>query len=203
MARNFKREKSTKKPHPRILVICEDSKSSLNYLEEASQRYRSNATIRVIHTGKTNPYGIVEHAIKEKNNYEKIYCVIDRDEHDRWDESHVLAEKNNIEIIASYPCYEYWLFLHYRYSRKSYSREGNKSPADCMCDDLRNIPELSEYKKGQNKGLFYKLENNLATAKNRANRGLREVARDPLSANPSTRIHHLLDEFEAIGINTP
>lgn len=202
MARNFKREKNTKNPQPRILVICEDSKSSLNYLEEASQRYRSNATIRVIHMGKTNPYGIVEYAVKEKNNYEKIYCVIDRDEHDRWDDAQILAQQNYIEIIASYPCYEYWLFLHHRYSRKSYSREGNKSPADCMCSDLRNIPDFTEYKKGQNKGLFFKLENQLATAKRNAIRGLREVENDPTSSNPSTRIHLLLEAFEAIGSNT-
>jgi len=171
----------------------------LNYLEEASQKFRANAAVKISHPGKTNPLGIVEFAVKEKSNYEYIYCVLDRDEHEKWEESHTLANIHGIKIISSYPCYEFWLMLHFKYSRKSYMRQGDKSPADALSADLKKIDEFKEYKKGESKGLFYKLEDKLATATKHANRCLKEIAKDPEALNPSTTIHHLLNDFEKIG----
>lgn len=199
MPRDFTRKTGVRKVHPRILILCEDSTSSLTYLEEASQRYRSNAIVKISHPGKTHPIGIVDDAIKEKNNFDEIYCVLDRDEHDRWEESLQKAKDNNIEIIPSYPCYEYWLLLHFKYSRKSFNRQGNKSPGDALSADLKKIDFFKDYKKGSSKGLFFRLEEFLENAKSNAERCLKDVERDPVSVNPSTHIHKLIKKFIEVG----
>lgn len=199
MARDFTRKTGVKKVHPRVLVLCEDSTSSLNYLEEASQRYRSNAIVKIVHPGKTHPSGIIDDAIKQKKNYDAIYCVLDRDEHDRWDESLQKAKENNIEIIPSYPCYEYWLLLHFKYSRRAFNRQGKKSPGDVLNEELKKFDFFKDYKKGNSKGLFLKLEEFLERAKNNADRCLKDVEKDPVSVNPSTHIHKLIAKFIEVG----
>jgi RloB-like protein len=84
---SFGRAAAKFKPQPRVLVLCEDSKSALNYLVEASRHFRSHTIVKVAHGGRTDPLGIVEEAIwsLKREKFEKIYCVIDRDAHETFD----------------------------------------------------------------------------------------------------------------------
>ena len=102
------------RPQPRILIVCEDSKSGRIYLQEANQHFRSSVRIAVVHSGYTDPRGIVRYASRLRRTYEQIVCAIDRDEHPNFDEAVQLAATlPNVSVCASYPAFEYWLLLHF------------------------------------------------------------------------------------------
>ena len=105
-AASFKRGVARFKPQPRVLVLCEDAKSALNYLVDAARHFRSYAVVKVAHCGKTDPIGIVEEAIRVRNSFDKIFCVIDRDSHESFEaalnRSHQFSK--NVSIVRSYPC---------------------------------------------------------------------------------------------------
>ena len=121
---SFKRQKSKFKPQPKVLVICEDSKSGKRYLEDASLHFRVSVVVEITHCGKTDPLNIVKEAISRQGKFDHIFCAIDRDTHETFGEALKLVNTaKKVEIIASYPCFEFWLLLHFGYNRSSRPRE--------------------------------------------------------------------------------
>lgn len=200
MAKSFARNTAIYKTQPRVLVICEDTKSCKDYLEDAARNFRAHAHIEVAHCGNTDPLGIVNHAVKKMQAFESIYCAIDRDTHETFDEAERLAAKHasKITIIASYPCYEFWLLLHFGPNQKPQKAQGNLSAADCMVRDLCKIAEMADYSKGGSKGLFQKLLPKLNDARKYAGQVL-TAAIEVNDLNPSTKLHELIAAFEALG----
>jgi hypothetical protein len=80
-AESFNRSRPRYKQFPKVLVICEDSKSGLKYLSDASFHFRVTVEIEVSHCGRTDPKGIVEEALRRQKKLDHVYCVIDRDNH--------------------------------------------------------------------------------------------------------------------------
>jgi len=70
---SFRRGKPRFRPQPTALVICEDAKSSREYLQEASQYFRANFQIQIEHCGNTDPKGIVAAALKQRNAYDHSF----------------------------------------------------------------------------------------------------------------------------------
>lgn len=122
MARNadsFRRAKPAIKPAPTILIICEDKKSGKRYIEDAAYHFRVDVMVEVAHVGKTDPRGIVEEAIRQLKKYDRVFCVIDRDTHENWDQALGLAKtEGNVHVIGSFPCLEFWFILHF--NKKGY-----------------------------------------------------------------------------------
>lgn len=197
-AQSFSRKGARFKPQPRVLVLCEDTKSGKNYLEDAARYYRSFAVVEFSHCGHTDSIGIVQEAIKRQNDFEEIYCVLDRDSHPSWNAAFVLAKSNvKITIIPSYPCFEYWVLLHFEFTRAPFSSVGNHSAADRVLKDLRKKSGFENYEKGYKGCLFDDLFNNLDKARLNAIRSITE-AESTQEKNPSTLIHELLDKFEEL-----
>lgn len=199
---SFSRTAPKFKTQPRTIILCEDSRSCLDYLEEASNFYRAFAEVRILHCGHTDPKGIVEAAIKYRSSFEQVFCAIDRDAHETFEEAMQLAKAFGIEMVVSYPCYEYWLLLHHRMTRAPYTAVGGLSAADRVTRELRTHPGMSDYAKGSSKGLFTKLLGQLPAAQARAQRGLVEAANDQ-EPNPSTSLHLLLKRLELLGKPAP
>lgn len=200
MAHSFTRKKAILKVQPRVLVICEDTKSCKNYLEDAARHFRSYAEIEIAHCGKTDPLGIVTKAVEKSHAFDHVYCAIDRDKHENFDEAVRLAEVNKfaVTVIASYPCYEFWLYLHFDYNRKPYAVQGNLSAGDCMVKDLCKIPDMASYSKGGSQEVFEKLLLKLPDARKCAKRVM-DAAIAERDMNPSTRLHDLIAIFEELG----
>lgn len=195
---SFGRGKPKFKEQPAVLIVCEDSKSSLTYLRDAKSTLRVLADVEIDHPGKTNPLGIVKHAIGRKKNYDFVYCVIDRDTHEDFDEAMTLARNSDVRMIVSYPCFEYWLLLHFKFSRKAYTAVGKKSPGDQMVRALKDCDGMANYEKGSQVSLFEKLRGNpLQTARRNAERAL-NAAIEEREFNPSTTLHTLIAEFERL-----
>ena len=197
---SFQRRKPRYKPQPSVLVICEDAKSSREYLQEASQHFRANLRIQVEHCGNTDPKGIVAAALKQVNTFDRILCVIDRDSHANFDEALRDADSSQkIDTIVSYPCFEYWLLIHFIDSRKPYMRTGNHSAGDLLLRDLCMHPGMDDYAKGSIKGLFTTLLGAPFEAARRRSPKLLADAIRVNDMNPSTELHLLMDLMENLG----
>lgn len=201
-ASSFARNKPSLKPQPRILVLCEDSKSSRRYLEDANDYFRSFASVEISHCGKTNPIGIIREAISAcSRKYEFAYCVIDRDTHPFFDDALQLARQHSekIALIVSYPCYEFWLLLHFGKTRKPYNRARNSSAGDLLVKDLIAADTIMRgYEKGGAIGLFDALLDRFPLARKWSKQILEEAAEDG-ALNPSTSLHLLMDRLEELG----
>lgn len=191
------------KAQARVLVLCEDSKSSKTYLEDASKYFRAAALVKIAHPGRTDPLGVVQAGVKQQSAFDSVYCVVDRDTHANWDQAINLASGHSkIRMIRSYPCFEFWLLLHFGYTRAGYARAGTLSAADQVVRDLRQKPGMQGYAKGSIEGLFRKLcgeaDNTLITACTHGDRTLVD-ARNEGEANPSTEFQDLIREFRDLG----
>lgn len=194
---SFERSKPRFKPQPSVLVICEDIKSSKTYLEEAINYFRIDVKVEISHCGRTDPKGIIESAISQLKKYDQVYCVIDRDSHETFEEALMLVKQTDkVKVVASYPCFEFWLLLHFKYTTKCYNASGKLSAGDCLVGDLRTCEGMAKYAKGDTKGLFaYLLGDRLKTARKNSLLILTAAVSDG-EMNPSTKMHELIDVFE-------
>jgi hypothetical protein len=188
---SFNRAKPRFKPQPTVLVICEDSKSGKRYLEDASVYFRVKVQVEICHCGKTDPLSIVNEAVDRKGKFDRVFCAIDRDTHANFEKALDVAKNQpKIDVIVSYPCFEFWLLLHFGYSRKPHS-------PDSLIKDLRAYTEFADYDKGSDRNIFQSLENRIPEARRLAPKVLTEAI-DSGEMNPSTRLHELLAYFEEL-----
>lgn len=201
-AASFRRGKPTLAQQPLVLIICEDTKSSKNYLSDAKVHFRATAFVEVVHVGHTDPKGIVMNGLDRARKFDQVFCVIDRDTHPTFAEALQLARSTpNLQLITSYPCFEYWLYLHFHYSRRTYRRAGENSPAQQMVRALKECEGMNDYDKGATHSLFQVLLQRLPDAIRNGKRSLAEAALDN-EPDPSTEIHKLIQRLEELGHTT-
>jgi hypothetical protein len=135
--KDIKRQKPKREPYDRVLIVCEDSDSSPAYLRAVCDELRlstANIEIKGEECGSA-PISVVEYAIKlikKDNGYDQVYCVIDRDQHKRFQEALEKAKGKKIKMIVSIPCFEYWLLLHFEFTTKSFQATERHS----VCDNI-------------------------------------------------------------------
>jgi hypothetical protein len=182
-----------------VLVLCEDLKSGKIYLEDAAVHFRTNARIEIAYCGVTHPLGIVEEAIRRQRDFDNVFCVIDRDAHESFDAALLtVGAHKKIRVIPSYPCFEFWLLLHYGYTRKPFHRTGTSSPAEALSQYLKTKEGMGNYHKSGAKGYFtFFLGQRFDQARRLSPRVLQDAI-ESKEMNPSTEIHLLLDVFEQL-----
>lgn len=204
-AQALKRGGGRRDPYDKVLIVCEGEKTEPNYFKELIDYYKIN-TANVYIDGKCGsaPRSVIDHAIKLYNeakegiSYDKVYCVIDRDAHADFDSAIKKLEsqkpKDVFYSIVSEPCFEYWFFCHFCYSRKSYASVGKNSAGEAVLKDLKTY--LPKYNKG-NTGIFEELKSKLDDAINNASRSLEDAKRTN-SYNPSTDVFELVNYLKNI-----
>ena len=184
-----------------MLIVCEGRRTEPLYFQDIVDRYRlSIANIKVIGSG-ADPRTVVREAKKERNRerrrgekFDRVYCVFDRDEHATFQAAFDEAGASGLFLTRSWPCFEFWLRLHFKFSRQPYGRTGGRSPAQNCVDDVRHY--LPHYAKAVH-GVFFELEERLEEAKARAARALND-ARTTGAFNPSTEVHKLVDYLQSL-----
>lgn len=89
-ATSLKRNRARRATYDRVLVVCEGAKTEPNYFREIRHTYRLN-TANIDICGEecgSDPLSVVNYAIKkfrEDPDYNRVYCVIDRDKHATFD----------------------------------------------------------------------------------------------------------------------
>ena len=137
-ARDLKRRAAVRQPYERLLIVCEGEKTEPQYLCEIQRAYRlATAHVQVLHSQfGTEPQQVLEYALTIFKNgdrerglhpreFDRIIVVFDRDEHKSYHaalaqaaaQSGKLRNDNGVavpvEAVASVPCFELWLLLHY------------------------------------------------------------------------------------------
>lgn len=129
-----KRRVNKRKPKKRILILCEGGETEPNYFNglkrDKSQRNRLAALrIEVYDSDKSTGRELVieaKHlkttARQEKNPYDAVWVVLDKDGYTKHPQTFDQARANNINIAFSSISFEFWILLHYAYTTKHFSK---------------------------------------------------------------------------------
>jgi len=129
----IERKTGQREPYDRLLIVCEGEKTEPNYFNEIRKEHKLSSTnvLAIPSRYGTQPMKVVKNAYdyckKDNNNWEKIFCVFDRDNHPKFtdaikkamaiDKDKKLKNDQGEEIrfyaIPSNPCFELWLLLHF------------------------------------------------------------------------------------------
>lgn len=197
---SFHRQKPKYLPQKTVLILCEDSKSGKNYLQDACKYFRATAEVEVTHCKNTDPLGIVKEAIARSTMYDEVYCAIDRDRHPSFTDAKALAAKHEkVKVSVSFPCFEYWYLLHFEYTARPYTERGKKSPAEALIRDLCKKEGFVDYDKGANVSRFHQLVGQPLEQARRFAKVSRVDAERRGNPNPSTEVDQLIDVIEKLG----
>jgi len=198
-ARNNQRKIPFREEYEKVLIVCEDSVSAPNYFEELISYYKiSSANVKVDGSCGSSPRCVFEYAEKLyecDDSYDRVYCVIDKDTHDTYDET-LLKIRNKKPFYAanSIPCFEYWILLHFNPTTAPYSNKGKSSIANEVLKELKQY--MPNYEKGD-KNVFLATVKDLDFAINNAKRSLKQSEQTGTD-NPSTNVHELVEYLRNI-----
>lgn len=196
-AADYTRRGPVREPYDFVLIVCEGQKTEPNYLDGLRLSYRlSNANIRVMHPGGTDPMTLVQFAEAEmaREGYDRAYCVFDRDGHANYDAALVrLTVSENgragkLFAITSVPCFEIWVLLHFKYTSAAFNSAGSQSACDKVLGEIKR--HFADYTKGH-PGVYGRLAERREQAVVHAARLEKENARTG-SENPATKMHQLV-----------
>ena len=203
----YLRKAGKKQPRARILIVCEDGKSSPPFFKDVHDRLRlTTAEVEVYgEECGSAPSSVVEFAIsRAKANTKQgwapdcVFCVVDVDGHTTlgkgrlraadFNRARKRAEEGRIEYIVSCPCFERWYLLHFE--------PGDRPHASC--DPLVKHVEkhLGPYQKGTFAG-FDALWERVETALRNAKR-LRESRKQNPNRNAYTDVDQVVDALRGV-----
>lgn len=204
--RDLSRQAPKREAYDMVLIVCEGAETEPRYFKSLIQHEKlSSVNIKVISGERSSPSFVVNTAIKEKEKqktyvpFTKVYCVIDGDVPHHLNEVKNLARNNDIEMIISYPCVEYWYLCHFKFSRSPIEQTGNRSAGD-NCEYLLNIEWEKEFKEKYEKNLddvYKQLEPRLEIAIKNAKTALKQAQQEQ-AFNPSTQVHELVEYLRNI-----
>lgn len=144
--------------YDRILIVTEGSKTEPLYLGEIRSKFRLNTANVAVQPSQfgTTPLQVVEYAeylflngdeYREipKKGFEQVYVVFDRDDHETYHNALAKAAERNgklrndlkqavkFEAIASVPCFELWLLLHFEDVQAPLHRTDVYQPCAGIC----------------------------------------------------------------------
>ncbi len=203
--RDTDRKPPSREPNIRVLIVCEGSKTEPLYFDAIRKKYRLPATkIMVLaNTSGTQPRQVVNDACTFFEDYGKefdhVYAVFDRDDHTTYyDALNRAAELNNkfkndfykkipFSAIASVPCFELWLLLHFEDVFEYQHR-------DAIYEKLKK--HLPEYKKGTT-NMYSVTEEHLPKAITRA-KTMCGTSNVKAGDKPYTNVYELVEKLQSI-----
>ena len=206
--RTLGRPKPSRSVGKTVLIVCEDSKSSTDYFEKLRSKLNIKP-IKVEVCGKecgSDPKSVVNYANVRKDaainspigdKFDETFCVIDIDQHPpkRVNTAIQKARDNNITLIISNPCFEYWYVLHFKKVGAAYNhhRDAQKE----FRDILRGIFKNNRYKYDKGGCKFFET---IFSKTSTAIRNSKEILRsqhsnesDLSKCNPSTDVHKVVE----------
>ena len=192
---SYRRKADIRKKRNKILIVCEGEKTEPNYFKKFPLN-EAEIEVKIIGTGY-NTDSLVEkaneikkRAFKEKEPYNQVWCVFDKDSFpaQNFNRAIQLAGNYNIKVAYSNEAFELWYLLHFGYyhspiSRKDYIKKLNKYLKPLIYK--KNNPEIYNIlNPHQNIGIenAKKLLNSYPEF-------------NPEKNNPSTMVHNLVEEL--------
>ena len=175
-------------------MVCEGAYTEPLYFRAMRDRLRLNTLVVKAAKG-VDPRTLVnmasDEAQREERNgerFELVYCVFDRDSHPQFEDASNMARARGFKLARSWPCFEFWLLLHFEFTRAPYARKGSVSQCDACIRDLRK--HLPNYAKGD-PATFDDLEHLLEFAIENGDKAAADAAATG-ERNPSTEVHQLV-----------
>jgi hypothetical protein len=200
-ARSYARRGPVREPYDRVLMVCEGEKTEPYYFGGLRLHYRlSSANIEITPAEGTDPISIVSFAEARLNEYDRVFCIFDRDGHQNYEAAvsrvaqSAEGHAGQLVAITSWPCFEFWLLLHFGYSAAPFNAAGTKSSCDRVISQLMN--HIPDYTKGK-RPIYDLLAPKIRDALRHASRLHRENLQTG-STNPSTRVHELVEYLIAL-----
>jgi len=189
---SLKRIKDNLETNKAYLVLTEDSHSSKLYVDGLIRYLGHNIRRFELRCPGSSPKNIREAAQKELKNFDEIFCIFDRDSHDSKG-GHYTALMNwartqdNVLAINSVPCFEYWIYLHFKYSDRPLSTSD------------ATIKLLSKELKGYEKGLlnFSSFKDKLDTAVAHSKKSIARSENDG-SDDPTTKMGEFVEHLKGL-----
>lgn len=194
----------------RYLIVCEGSKTEPNYFGEFCRIHRLlTSRVSIAPSDGSSPDRVVDHAkmlyledvAVGSDSYDQVFCVFDQDKHPSYQGAvkrieELKAHNKPFVAITSVPCFEYWLLLHFIYTRRSFHATDGRSICNAVVYELRKQPGFNSYEKGQ-KGIYSLLQEKTSIAIINARQAELD-ARKTSEENPSTRVHILVLELHKL-----
>lgn len=140
-----------------------------------------------------NTKSLVEFAVKNKDEYQEVWVVIDRDDQDKlFDEAISLARSNDIKIAYSVECFEFWFLLHFNYYQTSMRR----------AEYYKMLTDLLSFKYEKHLDIYKKIKSNEDEAIRRAEKLEKQHNDSGITIfhkrNPSTTVHLLVKRLHEL-----
>lgn len=150
-ARQDKRVKENREQKTRILILCE-GETEVEYVSAIIRPFKQKFIAEISSKCPTCPLGIIEKAMKITKydpEFEKVFILFDCDvvTPEKMEKVNQIAGQQKFHLIKSDPCFEYWLLLHFKYTRKPYLRLDDKSSCEQVISDLKTISGMESYDK--------------------------------------------------------
>ena len=204
--KDLARKNARRSAYARVLIVCEGKKTEPTYFCELRDHYSIN-TANIVVTGEcgSDPSSILRHAKlefrksqREGNPFDKVFCVFDRDSHDKFsntiDAIHAQKPQDIFTAVTSIPCFEYWILLHFIFTNKPYTCQRGNSAANQVMKELKRY--MPDYEKCM-PGIFNRLFDQIGQAKAFAVR-LEKANERAGTDNPSTLVHQLVDYLQKL-----
>lgn len=214
-SRKYRRTKRQRNiPGKRLLIVTEGKVSEVQYFKSIINEFGINTTDVIVTpsngTAPANVVQTVEEFVKKSNDGElaDVFCVFDHDNHKTYGKALQRIEKlakmysrkfNSIQAITSIPCFEYWYWIHVKFSRPSFG--ASPSPCKELIKVLKKIPIFEAYGKKNNADFYTQLADLRKNAIKNAKqvlvdaKGLDEI---PYYEDPSTRVYLIIEALQKI-----
>ena len=203
---DLKKKDPSRTAGKRFLIVCEGSKTEPYYFQEFCKVHKLS-TLRVGITPSergSSPDCVVTYAeqlfdeeAQKLDRYDQVFCVFDRDQHSTFEAAtqriEDLSATKPFVAIPSYPCFEYWLLLHFTYTRQPFDQTSKISVCESVIRKLRKQTGFEHYEKAQ-KEIYSQLRDRTDIAIKHAQQAENEAGQTG-EENPSTRVHHLVIEL--------
>lgn len=200
--RDLARKRPKREPYDKVLIVCEGEKTEPTYFVGLKEHYGINsANIEICGDCDSDPSNLYKFARKRfeqerkaGDSFDYVFCVFDKDSHTTFhqtlDQISRTTPKNVFIAIYSVPCFEYWLYLHCRFTTQAF--EG--LPGRSACTQLVKLIQsdyLHDYAKGLD-DVFALTQPDLEKAIRHAKEVRKQARLDQRDSNPTTRVHELV-----------
>ena len=197
----IKRPQRNLKPNKVILIVCEGEKTEKNYFQRLKEFLNLiSVSIEILPSPRSTPSKVIDYAtqkVNESNEYDEVYCVIDRDTHSDFgkalDKADSIKLQNTIfEVIVSDPCFEFWVLLHFAKITPNF--RATKSPCVALQEHRDFKKHLPHYSKD------YDFKDIIATYLPTAIKNAKAVNKANLSTrqSPYTQVVNLVERLQTL-----
>ncbi|MCF6340614.1 MAG: RloB family protein [Sulfurimonas sp.] len=187
--------KKTKSISKRVLIACEDTKSSKFYFTKMIKDYGLRGEVTFAKHIGTNPMKVLEaikaHLVKD-SNFDEKWIVIDKDSYSKAEFKGTIESARTLDINVAYAneAYELWILLHLQEQNTYINRfQLNKKLKDLVSYEKNNEFIYEIIKSKQNEAI--KRSKNLIKYFTDIN-----GCSNPFNDNPSNTIYKLVESLE-------